>query len=128
MDVFNKLKTHDILLIDDDEWIRDSLSIFFENEGCHLKTLENAEEALKAIEREPYKIVIADYKLPGMTGLDFFKRIQETHPHTEKILITAYRNEEISREAKNIGIDYIIYKPFSTVAIEECLTHVVAAG
>ena len=125
MDIFKKLKTLDILLIDDDEWIRDSFSIFFENEGCHLTTLENAEEALAVIDREPYKIVIADYKLPGMTGLDFFKRIQKTHPHTKKILITAYRNEEITAEAKRTGIQYVIDKPFSTGTIEECLTDLV---
>ena len=53
VDVFNRLRSMDILLIDDDEWIRDSLSLFFENEGCHLKTLENAEEALIVIERKP---------------------------------------------------------------------------
>ena len=125
MDVFKKLRTLDILLIDDDEWIRDSLSIFFENEGCHLTALENAEEALEVIDGEPYRIVIADYKLPGMTGLDFFKRIQATHPQTERILITAYRNDEITAEAKRMGINHIIYKPFSTGTIEECLTHLV---
>jgi DNA-binding NtrC family response regulator len=119
MDVFDKLKTLHILLVDDDEWIRDSLSIFFENEGCHLQTFENAEDALKVIDGAPYKIAIADYKLPGMTGLDFFKRIQRSHPSTERILITAYRNEEITAQAKKMGIDHIIYKPFSTGMIAQ---------
>ncbi|UCE54427.1 MAG: response regulator transcription factor [Desulfobacterales bacterium] len=46
MDVFDKLRTMKILLIDDDEWIRDSLSIFFEAEGCQLMVFETAEEGL----------------------------------------------------------------------------------
>ena len=124
MDVFDKLRTLDILLIDDDEWIRDSLSMFFENEGCRLNAMEDAEEALKVIDSKAYKIVIADYKLPGMSGLEFFKRIQATHPRTERILITAYRNEEIAAKAKELGIRNIIYKPFSTGAIEECLSQI----
>ena len=44
MDLFSKLKKMRILLIDDDEWIRDSLSLYFEGEGCHLLALETAEE------------------------------------------------------------------------------------
>ena len=127
MNVFNMLRTRNILLIDDDEWIRDSLGIFFENEGCHLKALENAEEALKLVDGEPYEIVIADYKLPGMTGLDFFKRIQATHPNIQRILITAYRKDEVTIEARKIGVDEIIDKPFTTGTIEECLSQMVKA-
>ena len=66
--------------------------------------MKNAEEALNAIDGKPYTIVIADYKLPGITGLDFFKRIQKMHPHTNRILITAYRNEKITAEAEQMGI------------------------
>ena len=47
MDLFAKLKTMKILLVDDDEWIRDSLRIFFEAEGCHIVALETAEEAME---------------------------------------------------------------------------------
>ena len=57
MNLFNKLKEMKILLIDDDKWIRDSLSIFFECEGCHLLVLETAEERLEAIKEQDYDIV-----------------------------------------------------------------------
>ena len=57
MNLFNKLKGMKILLIDEDKWIRDSLSIFFECEGCHLLVLEAAEEGLEAIKEQDYDIV-----------------------------------------------------------------------
>ena len=44
MDTLNKIEDVEILLVDDDEWIRDSLSLFFEAEGCELLTYETAEE------------------------------------------------------------------------------------
>ena len=95
MDLFNKLKRMQMLLIDDDEWIRDSLSLFFEGEGCHLLALETAEEGIEALKKQDYDIIIADYKLPGMDGLDFLSRIQESHPDVMKVLITAYGSEEV---------------------------------
>ena len=66
-----------ILLIDDDEWIRDSLRLFFEGEECHLKAIEKAEEGLKILKNENYDIIIVDYRLPDMDGLEFLKQIKE---------------------------------------------------
>ena len=51
-DLFSHLKKMRILLIDDDEWVRDSLRLFFEAEGCSLLALETAEEGLAALKRE----------------------------------------------------------------------------
>ena len=73
MKLYNKLKAMKILLVDDDEWIRDSLSLFLESEGCQLQAFETAEEGMEAFTRQPYDLIIADYKLPGMDVLEFFK-------------------------------------------------------
>ena len=82
-----------ILLIDDDEWIRDSLRLFFEAEGCPLLALETAEEGLVALWENTYDIIIVDYKLPGLNGIEFLKRIRFAHSDAIKILITAYRRD-----------------------------------
>jgi DNA-binding NtrC family response regulator len=125
MDIFRKLKEKKILLIDDDEWIRDSLSIFFKNEGCCLQALETAEEALKLLKKQSYEIIITDYRLPGMDGLEFFKKIQKSHPHVVKILVTAYGSKDVLSEAMKIGIQDIIKKPFTTSSIEESLSRLI---
>ena len=127
MDLFSKLRTMDILLIDDDEWIRDSLSIFFEGEGCHLTALETAEEGMEALKGQNYDIVITDYRLPGMDGLEFLKRIQDMQPHAMKVLITAYGSGEVVSEANKIGIHDFIEKPFTTKTIEASLSRLVNA-
>ncbi|MGD9301077.1 MAG: response regulator, partial [Desulfobacterales bacterium] len=78
-----------ILIIDDDEWIRDSLRIYFEAEGCHVVVLETAEEGLAELEYQPYDLIIVDYKLPGLNGLEFLKRTYDEHSDAMKVLITA---------------------------------------
>lgn len=125
MDLFSKLKGMKILLIDDDEWIRDSLDIFFESEGCHITEFETAEEALKELKGQNMDIIIADYRLPGMDGLEFFKQIEESHSHAIKIIITAYKSEEVIAEARRRGIHDFIDKPFTTKTIIETLSRLI---
>jgi DNA-binding NtrC family response regulator len=122
MDPFDKLKEMKMLLIEDDEWIRDSLSIYFESRGCHLKVLETAEEGLAALKKQAYDIIITDYRLPGMDGLEFLKRIQNSHPQAMKILITAYRSEDVVSEATRVGIHDFIDKPFTAKTIKDSLS------
>lgn len=115
-----------ILLVDDDEWIRDSLRLYFEAEGCRIVAIETAEEAIEALHRQDYDIIITDYKLPGMDGVEFFRRIQNSHPNTIKILITAYKSEVVVDEAKKAGVQHLIAKPFTSETIEASLTRLTA--
>src|SRR5210317_1233165 len=125
MNLFTKLKEMKILLIDDDEWIRDSLSLFFEAEGCNVLTFETAEEGMEAVKQQAYDIVISDYKLPGMDGLEFLRRVKEKQPNAFEILITAYANCEIVKEAKMMGVKDIIPKPFTSEDVETSLGRVI---
>ena len=125
MDIFDRNKNLKILLVDDDEWIRDSLSLFFEAEGCNLLTFETAEEAIEAVKQQVYDIIISDYKLPGMDGLEFLRRVKEKQPNAFEILITAYANREILKEAKMMGVKEFIPKPFTSEDVETCLARII---
>jgi CheY-like chemotaxis protein len=128
MNLFKRLRQLKTLLIDDDEWIRDSMSIFFQSEGCTIQTLETAEEALQLFAKDRYDIVLIDYMLPGMNGISFARaldRLQENQPKSPspiiKILITAHGEEEIVTQARAAGFHDIIHKPFTPEAIETAL-------
>ena len=125
MNLYKKLRNMKMLLIDDDEWIRDSLSIFFESEGCLIEARETAEEGLRALKEKSYDIIIVDYRLPGMDGLSFLKQIQESCSGAIKIMVTAYGNKEVISEAKRVGTQDIIEKPFSTKTIEASLNKLI---
>lgn len=125
MSLFSKLREMRILLIDDDEWIRDSLSLFFESEGCYLMALETAEEGLEELDRKAYDIIITDYKLPGMDGLEFLERINRFHPDALTIMITAYGSKDVVLKARKMRIQEFIDKPFTIETIESSLSRLV---
>ena len=110
---FNNLKALRILLVDDDELIRDSLSMVFISRGCHFLACESAEAALQALGSDGFDIIISDFKLPGINGLTFLKTTAITAPHSIRILITAYPEKGIIAEALGSGVDDFIEKPFS---------------
>ena len=125
MDLYQKLKGLRLLLIDDDEWVRDSMRLFFESEGCHILTMETAEEGLNALKKQDFDIIIIDYRLPGLDGLEFLRRIQKRYPVAMKILITAYVNEKLVAEARKLGVHEYISKPFTSEAIEASLNRLI---
>ena len=62
MDLFSKLKSLKLLIIDDDEWVRDSLRMYFESEGCNIMALETAEEGLKVLKKQVFNIIFIVFR------------------------------------------------------------------
>jgi len=122
MNIFKKLKSMKLMLVDDDEWIRDSMSLFFESEGCDLVTVETAESALKITQKQSFDIIIADFILPGINGIKLFEHLQDSHKGLIKILITSYMNEKVITAVKESRIDELIAKPFTSEIIEKSLS------
>ena len=122
MDPFSTLESMRTLLVDDDELIRDSISLAFANKGCFLRATETAEEGLQALKDDSFDVIISDLKLPGMDGLEFFKLLRASCPNTVKILITAYGDKEVVSDACRIGIHEFISKPFSVKTLLKALS------
>jgi CheY-like chemotaxis protein len=118
VDLFHKLEKMKVLLIDDDEAIRSSLRFYFGAMGRQIRVVQSAEEGLEALKGERYDIILCDYQLPGMNGLEFFKVTNETCPYSLRVLITAYASDEVAAEAARIGVHELIEKPLSIEIIE----------
>ena len=125
MNPFETLKKKKTLLVDDDELIRDSLSIAFKNKGCLLQTAETAEEGLQALKKEAFDIIISDFKLPGIDGIEFLKLATAYHPNSVKILITAYGDKDVVSEALGAGAQDFIEKPFSIRMLIDSLNRLI---
>jgi DNA-binding NtrC family response regulator len=122
MDLLTRLRNKNILLVDDDEWIRDSMGTFFDSEGCFFNAVESAEAGIDALREKEYDIIIADYRLPGMDGLAFFDRIRRSLAASLKILITAHGDQTLAEKAFAAGVNDYIAKPFQMQDIETSLT------
>ena len=122
---FSQLKKAKTLLVDDDELIRESLSMVFATKGCFIKTAETAEEGLKALEEEKFDIIISDLRLPGIDGLRFLRFAALIQPHPVRFLVTAYKDDHVLDEAERIGVNEFIEKPFSVDALAESLVRLI---
>ncbi len=114
-----------MLLIDGDEGIRKSLSLFFGSRRCRLDTEENGAQALKAIDTELYDIILCEELLPDMSGLIFFKRVNDRCYEAIKILISWYGNNTTFADIHGKGIDFLLTKPFSGDDVEAAVIKLV---
>ena len=110
-----------ILLIDDDQWIRDSMTLYFEAEGCHVRSFATAEEGLPVFQDDMWDVIIVDYHLPGMDGLMMLDQIQNRQEGVIKVLITAYTSDTAISRARDVGVNAFIEKPFTADDIETTL-------
>lgn len=101
------------------------MSLFFESEGCHFITFATAEEGLEEINRQVYDIIISDYKLPGMDGLEFLERINRSYPDVLTMMITAYGSKDVFLKAKKTRVQEFIDKPFTIQNIEDSLSRLI---
>lgn len=125
MNVFNVLRGMNLLLIDDDEWVRNSLKLLFESEGCRIDALETAEEGLALAESQSFDLIIVDYRLPGKDGVEFVKSLPRNQAGALKILITAYGDQEVFSRAKASGFHECLPKPLTSDIIESSLKRLI---
>lgn len=110
-----------ILLVDDEEDIRDVLSIFLTDMGYRVVTAASGAEALDAFDRQPAPIVLSDIKMPGMDGIDLLEEIKSRSPDTEVIMITGHGDMDLAvKSLKRDATDFIT-KPIHDEALEVAL-------
>ncbi len=101
-----------ILVVDDEESLRDLLSSLLTDEGYQVTTAASAEEALELFEHATYPVVLADIRLEGMDGVELLRRIKDYNEDTQVLLITSHASLSTAIPALRAGAyDYII-KPF----------------
>lgn len=101
-----------ILIVDDEESVRDSLYNWFIEDGYRVECAENAKTALSMLEAQPFDIVLADIKMPGMDGLEMHRRIKTLNTDTIVIIMTAFASVDTAVQALKDGAYDYVTKPF----------------
>ncbi len=107
-----------ILVVDDQESIRKTLTAILEEEGYAVDTAENAKEAIEKSNTQFYNLALVDIRLPDMEGTKLLAAMRETTPKMVKIVVTGYPSLQNAVEAVNKGADAYVFKP---VNIEKLL-------
>jgi DNA-binding NtrC family response regulator len=102
---------YNILIVDDEKIVRDSLFHWFEEEGYFVDTAEDGESALKKYEKGKYDLLLLDMKMPGMSGIDLLTKIKSIDKDSLVILITAFASVPTAITALKQGAYDYVTKP-----------------
>ena len=105
-------KRSNILVVDDESIVRESLRDWLEDSGYRVFTAESGSQALEILERERMGIVITDLVMPGMDGIELMRAAKEIVPTTEVVIITAFGSISTAINAVREGAYDYIEKPF----------------
>ena len=101
-----------IMVVDDDEGMRDILSTALSGMGYDVLTASRGTEALDLLLKSSFALVLTDLQMPGMDGWSLASRIKDRFPGTPVILMTGYEKKEVMERMKVSSVDYVIFKPF----------------
>ncbi|MFH1152630.1 MAG: response regulator [Pseudomonadota bacterium] len=118
MNEFDHSNPNRILLVDDEEDIRDVLGISLMDMGYEVITAENGIAALDLFEKQPFPIVLTDIKMPGMDGITLLKNIKRRFPSTEIIMITGHGDMDLAIESFRSEAVEFITKPVDVRTLE----------
>ena len=111
-----------ILVVDDDEGIREFLEIMLTREGYDVTTAPDATKALNRCKKEKFDLILTDLKMPKVDGIEFLKAVKEITQETMVILITAYASPETAVSAMKEGAYDYIEKGFNIEDIKTIIS------
>ncbi|WDM22231.1 response regulator [Paenibacillus polymyxa] len=101
-----------VLIVDDQNGIRILLMEVFRSEGYETFQAANGKIALEIVEKERPDLVLLDMKIPGMDGLEILKHLKTMNPDIKVIMMTAYGELDMIKEATELGAIMHFTKPF----------------
>ena len=113
-----------ILVVDDDDAIRDTLyDLFSEDHLCHVAA--TAERALEWLATDVYDVVLTDISMPGLSGVELLSHVRQNQPQTPVIIISGIQNEDHARGMIQMGaFDYLL-KPFRLEDVEQSVARAI---
>src|SRR5271155_5556289 len=108
-----KAEKASILIVEDEPKMRRLLELQLAEEGFHARTAPDAETGVQLLGKEPFDVIVTDFKLPGMTGLEFLQAVKRVDGQMPVVIMTAYGTVESAVDAMKAGASDYVLKPFS---------------
>lgn len=113
------MSSEKILIIDDEDSIRQLCSAVLTSEDYSVKSASNGVEALKIVGSEPFDLILTDIKMPGMNGLQFIISVREVDAEIPIVVVTGHGTVEIAIESLKLGVQGFLMKPFTIKELKD---------
>lgn len=117
-----------IMVIDDEKIVCDMAKMSLEQEGYEVETFLNAEPALKRLEEQKCDIVVTDYKMKGIDGMEVLRTVRRLYPATKVIMITAFANLDAAIEALRSDVHDFFPKPVKIKELKASIQRALEEG
>ena len=124
MTVATARETASILVVDDDERIRQICTTFLQKVGHEVIAAENAEEATTQAKETQFDVVLTDVRMPGMTGDVLIERLKKVRPELVAVIMTGYPSMELAIDAVGLGVHEFLTKPFKLAELQATIDKV----
>jgi response regulator RpfG family c-di-GMP phosphodiesterase len=114
-----------LLIVDDEPRILSALRRALRRESFEILAVETPAEALRVSAAHEVDLVLSDYKMPGMTGLQLLARLAERRPAVVRMLITGWTEAIPEQEMREVGVHAVVNKPWDVDSLRETLRQAV---
>lgn len=111
-----------VLIVDDDDAVRHLLAAFLKERGYRANTAESGESAIAWLSHHHPDMMLLDIRIPGISGIEVLEHTRRTHPDLPVIVISGYADEDLAREALEMGAYDFFLRPFDLGTVETRLS------
>ena len=117
------MNTYDkILIVDDDDSLRESMFSILESEGYILDVAKSGQEAETKVKNNFYNLILLDIRLPDISGIELLAKINKYSPHMKKIMLTGFPDTDTAIKSVNKKADAYLVKPFDPEKLLEIIS------
>ena len=117
------MKQKRIMVIDDEKIVGDMAKMALEQDGYIVEAFMSAEPALARLKEERFDVVITDYKMKGIDGIEVLRIVKRLYPETTVIIVTAFANLEAAIEAFRSDVHDFFPKPVKLKELKASIRH-----
>ena len=110
-----------VLIVDDDESIRELFECIVEDLGYNCDTAADGQEGVEKVKQQSYKLVFLDIKMPKLNGIETLKQIKQINSATVVTMMTGFSVDDLVEEAMSLNASDVLYKPFDVETLEEVI-------
>jgi CheY-like chemotaxis protein len=115
---------HRVLVVDDESIVARSIKRLLDHDGHDVQTADSGATALAILEHEAFDLIITDYTMPDMNGVELAALIKERRPALMVVMVTAFADEFGNYGKASAGVDLVVNKPFSLQELRDAVAKV----